>query len=105
MSQQRRLVRVAPSFFDRLDELLPAERSASGAPSATDFLLHDLPPIIDRLAERYEEATTIVPDAPGVRVHLTTGVLVGQLAIYATQAVDGAIEVIYLDIDNPPSLA
>jgi hypothetical protein len=47
---QRRLVRVAPSFFDRLDELLPGERTA-GQPSATDFLLHELPRIMDRLAQ------------------------------------------------------
>lgn len=54
---QRRLVRVAPSFFDRLDELLPGERTAAGQASATDFLLHELPRIIDRLAQDYESVT------------------------------------------------
>src|SRR5918994_1654836 len=61
---QRRLVRVAPSFFERLDELLPAERTAEGAPSTTDFLLHEIPQIIDRLARDYETATTVVPYCP-----------------------------------------
>lgn len=40
---QRRQVRVAPSFFDGLDELLPEERSATGGPSTADFLLHEFP--------------------------------------------------------------
>ena len=43
MSQRRR-VRVTEQFFERLDELLPADRSADGLPSATDFLLHELSP-------------------------------------------------------------
>jgi len=43
----RRQVRVAQSFFDRLDVLLPEERGEDGTPSTADFLLHELPPIID----------------------------------------------------------
>jgi hypothetical protein len=58
---QRLLVRVALSFFDRLDELLRPERTAEGTPSTTDFLLHEIPPIIDRLAQDYETATAAVP--------------------------------------------
>jgi hypothetical protein len=64
----RRIVRVVQEFFDRLDDLLPAERSATGAPSTTDFLLHDLPPVIDVLALNYDTVTTPVPSAPGVSV-------------------------------------
>ncbi len=103
MSHRRRLVRVAPSFFDRLDELLPEQRSATGVPSSTDFLLHEIPPIIDRLAGNYESVTLVVPEAPEVRVHLTTGALVPYMAIYTVLATDGAVEIIYLDIDDRPS--
>ena len=53
----RRQVRVTASFFERLDELLPAQRSATGTPSGTDFLLHEMPAIIDRLADAYETST------------------------------------------------
>ena len=49
----RRQVRVDPTFFDRLDELLAPERGSDGTPSTTDFLLHDLPVVIDLLAEDY----------------------------------------------------
>ena len=65
---KRRQVRVAPSFFDRLDELLPEERTATGKPSATDFLLHEIPTIIDRLAEEYERHTMVLTAAPEFRV-------------------------------------
>jgi hypothetical protein len=53
----RRQVRFAEQFFDRLDELLPPERPGDGGPSASDFLLHDLPNVIDALAESYEGVT------------------------------------------------
>ncbi len=45
-----RLVRFTQHFFDRPDELLPSSRGADGSPSATDFLLYDLPRIRDLLA-------------------------------------------------------
>lgn len=99
-SSSRRQVRVAPSFFDRLDELLPTERTAGGFPSATDFLLHEIPAIIDRLAEDYIGSTLAVEEAAPVRVLITAGVLVPYVAVYATLRVDGIVEVMYLDIDR-----
>jgi hypothetical protein len=99
---QRRQVRVAPSFFDRLDELLPEERSAVGVPSTADFLLHELPPLIDLLAEDYERATLAVPEVPDVRVLIATGVLVAHLVLYVVLGDDGAVEIIYLEIDDAP---
>lgn len=97
---QRRQVRVSPSFFDRLDQLLPEERSATGAPSTADFLLHEIPPLIDMLAGDYEETTLRIDAVPGVRVLIAAGVLVAHVAIYAVLATDGAVEIIYLEIDN-----
>lgn len=86
----RRQVRVAPSFFDRLDELLPEERSAVGVPSTADFLLHELPTLIDVLALDYEQATLAVKGVPEVRVLIATGLLVARLALYVVLGVDDA---------------
>jgi hypothetical protein len=97
---QRRQVRVTQSFFDRLDELLPEERGSSGAPSTADFLLHEIPTIIDRLAEDFETATLDVASVPAVRVLVTSGILVAYVAVYATLASDDAVEIIYLEIDT-----
>ncbi len=46
----RREVRVADSFFEELDDQLTAERGANGEPSATDFLVIDLPAIVEEFA-------------------------------------------------------
>ena len=97
---RRRLVRVTTSFFDRLDELLPEERDAAGSPSTADFLLHELPPIIDRLAEDFESATLAVEGVAGVRVLITAGRLVGYVAIYSILTAEGAVEIVYLEVDD-----
>ncbi len=97
---RRRQVRVAPSFFDRLDELLPKERSATGVASTADFLLHEMPPLIDLLALDYEAATLEVRDVPDVHVLIATGVLVAHVALYVVLADDDAVEIIYLEIDD-----
>ena len=96
----RRVVRVAQSFFDRLDQLLPAERTSSGVPSATDFLLHDLPAAIDRLADDYENVTLEIEEVPGVRVLIASGHLVERLALYTVLTSDESIEIIYLELDE-----
>ena len=92
----RRQVRVAPSFFDRLDELFPEERSPTGVASTADFLLHEMPPLIDLLALDYEAATLEVRDVPEVRVLIATGVLVAHVVL----GDDDAVEIIYLEIDD-----
>jgi hypothetical protein len=43
----RRIVRVTDAFFEQLDTQLGADRGPQGAPSATDFLVLELPPIVD----------------------------------------------------------
>jgi hypothetical protein len=96
----RRVVRVATSFFDRLDQLFPEERSVDGAPSATDFLLHDLPNIIDSLALNYLERTAIVQGREPIRVYLTGSILVSFVAIYAAEAADSSVDLLWIDIDR-----
>ena len=96
----RRQVRVTQPFFDRLDELLPEQRSAAGAPSSTDFLLHEIPAIIDRLADLYESSTTPLFEGSEIRVLITAGLLVNFMAVYVVLAPDGAVEMIYIEIDN-----
>jgi hypothetical protein len=97
---KRRIVRVAPSFFERLDELLPEERSVDGIPSTADFLLHDLPPIIESLADSATDVTTPIPDVAHIRVSVTAGMLVGFIAVYVSFRMDGSVDVLYLDIDR-----
>lgn len=94
----RRQVRVAPTFFDCLDELLPAQRGADGTPSATDFLLHEMPAIIDLLAEDFVGRTLPVADDSEIRVLITAGILTPFVSVYAVLATDEAVEIIYLEL-------
>ena len=78
---ERRRVRVAQAFFDRLDELLADERDVDGAPSSADFLLHDMPAVIDRLAESYESSTVPIAGGSEIRVLITSGHLIKHVGL------------------------
>ena len=72
-------------------------RDGEGSPSSADFLLHDMPAVIDRLARAYEASTAALEDGFDVRVLITAGVLVDFMAVYVTLASDGDVEIIYLE--------
>ena len=95
---ERRVVRVTEQFFDRLDQLLPAERSADGTPSAADFLLLVMPLIIEKLATDFEASTVPSPRTP-TRTLVTTSMLVSAIAVHVELIDDEAIEVFWLDLD------
>jgi hypothetical protein len=95
-----RLVRFNDSFFDDLDDQLPSERSASGSPSATDFLLYDLPRLRDTLAAHFDSATVPVPGYEPLRVLIAAGTLVASVALYALLGSNGDIFVVALEIEQ-----
>ena len=95
----RREVRVTDQFFDRLDDLLPSERSVDGQPSTTDSLPHEIPSVIELLASNFEQVTIPVVSGSDVRALITAGVFGEVLAFYVVLAADGWVEVRYLDID------
>ena len=99
-----RLVRFTESFFVDLDDQLPEERSASGAPSATDFLLYDLPRLRDALASGFEASTLPVPDLAPIRVLAGTGTLVAAAALYAFLDANDYVVVVSIDIEMYPEL-
>lgn len=93
-----REVRFVEQFFDQLETLLPAERSADGTPSITDFLLLELPAVRDRLAVDFK-GNTLPTDDPDVRVYVGAGVLVTRFAMFASLGRD-AVEVFWIVIDT-----
>jgi hypothetical protein len=94
-----RRVRFTEQFFNRLDSLLAEERSASGEPSVTDFIVHELPRIRDGLAEDFEANTMGTPD-PEVRAYMAGGVLFSSIAVYTAIDDDGDIHAFWLSIDR-----
>ena len=61
---ERREVRVADSFFARLDEQFGTERGPSGEPSATDFIVIDLPAIVELFATTFDDLPEAIPGLP-----------------------------------------
>lgn len=100
MTVDRRPVRVADSLFEQLDRLLPAERGAGGEPSVTDFLVLDLPAIVDRFAVDFDVLPEVIVGVPSGRVLVTTGGLVARIAVYGLEAVDGSIDLIGIDVET-----
>jgi hypothetical protein len=97
-------VRVSAGFFDQLDAQLAGDPTPTGAPSAADFIALDLPAIINRFAEDFDELPEAVEGVPGARMLLAPGILVYAFVVYGVLADDGAIDVIGISIDTrqPP---
>lgn len=68
----RRTVRIDSQFFAELDDQLGETRGPNGEPSATDFLLIDLPTIADGFAEAFDELPSLYPDRSDYRYLVTT---------------------------------
>ena len=92
-------VRVAESFFEQLDALLPADRGPNGEPSATDFLVIDLPAIVDQVATEFDDLPEIIEGVPSARMLINTGRLVNQFVVYGLEAPDGSVDLIGIDVE------
>jgi len=84
---------MSQTFFDRIDELLPEGRCGEGSPSSADFLLRDMPAVIDRLGLAYESSTAALAEGFDVRVLVTDSTLVDFMSLYVTLADNGDVEI------------
>lgn len=96
----RRVVRVSTEAFEQLDRQLGVERGSAGEPSATDFIVVDLPTIVERFATRFDELPEPVEGVASLRAVIGTGEVVRAFVAYGLLLDDGVIELIGLDIDN-----
>ena len=98
----RRVVRVQDVFYDDLDRQLGPERGPGERPSSTDFLRFDLVPLIELIAEGFDQLPEALPGHPEYRILVTSGRLVPRVSILAMRAPDGSVELIQLDLDLSP---
>ncbi len=96
----RRNVRVDAQFFAELDEQLHESRGPAGEPSASDFLVIDLPTISDAFAEHFDEFPSMYPDRDDYRYLVTTGKLVRAVLVVGQLVADGSIVLFSVDIDS-----
>lgn len=99
MATDRRVVRVSQAFFEQLDEQLGSDRGRHGEPSVTDFLVLDLPAIVDRFATDFDALPAAVRGVPSIRVLVATGRLVRAVAVLGLLTADDAVEIVDIEID------
>lgn len=95
----RRRVRVDPGFFDELDEQLGSDRGPDGEPSSTDFLVLDLPTIVERFAEDFDSLALAYPGRPDYRVLIAAGTLVATAVVIGQRVGDDTIVLLGIEID------
>ena len=96
----RRTVRIDTQFFTELDAQLDESRGINGEPSATDFLLIDLPTIAEVFAERFDELPTLYPNRTDYRFLVATGRLVHAAVVIGQLSADGTVVIFGIDIDQ-----
>lgn len=95
----RRTVRVTDAFFDQLDTYFRPDRGPQGEPSATDFIVLELPAIVERFATGFDELPEIVEGLPVGRMLITSGVLVRAVAVFGLATTGTTIDLIGLAIE------
>jgi hypothetical protein len=96
----RREVRVADSFFEELDTQLSAERGPNGEPSATDFIILDLPRIVEEFSLRFDGLPEAVPDVGAVRMLVGIGTLTIAYVVHGVETSTGRIELLGVELDQ-----
>jgi hypothetical protein len=90
---------VDQSFFDDLDRQLGSERGPNGEPSSTDFLVIDLPTVVDEFAEHFDVLAVAYTDRPDYRVLVVGGTLVAAAVVVGQLLVDDSIVLLGIEID------
>lgn len=96
----RRVVRVTAGFFVLLDRQLPDQRGPHGEPTAAEFAAGDLMDLVEEFATTWDTLAKPIRGRTDYRVLITTTHLVPYVSVYGQLSpVDGAVELIDIDID------
>jgi hypothetical protein len=96
----RRIVRASPAFFVDLDRQLGPDRGPHGEPSATDFLVIELPTVVERFATGFETLPEAVEGLAEARMVIGIGRVVPAFAVYGLLMNDDSVELIGIEIDT-----
>lgn len=95
----RRTVRVDQQFFAELDAQLGETRGPNGEPSASDFLLIELPTIAETFGERFDELLRLYPERDDYRYLVAGGRLVYAVVVVGQLVDDDTISLFGIEID------
>lgn len=100
MVGERRTVRVSPAAFDQLDSQLPQDRGPRGEASVGDFIVLELPAVVERFASGFEDLPEIIEGTPGGRMLIAPGLLVRAYVVYGILLDDDTVEIVGISIDS-----
>ena len=92
--------RASPAFFVDLDRRLGPDRGPHGQPSATDFLVIELPAVVEQFATGFDSLPEAVEGVAEARMVIGTGLLVRAFAVYGLLMSDDSVELIGIEIDT-----
>jgi len=95
----RRKIRVDSAFFDDLDNQLDADRGPNREPSSTDFIVIELPAIVDEFAQRFDELPLAYAGRPDYRVLVASGILVAGSVIVGQLVAENTIVLLGIELD------
>lgn len=95
----RRTVRVDQQFFTELDAQLGETRGPNGEPSASDFLLIELPTIAETFGERFDDLLRLYPERDDYRYLVAGGRLVYAVVVVGQLINDDTISLFGIEID------
>ena len=98
----RRIVKITTSFEADIDAQLPEERGADGQPSRLDFLLYELPTIMEVFATRYDQLPNVAGAPPNVKSFVGRGTLVAYYFVAGKLTEDATVELQLIDIEIGP---
>lgn len=92
-------MRASSAFFGDIDRQLGSDRGPNGEPSATDFLVIEVPAIVEKFATDFENLPVAVEGVVEARMALGTGHLVSAFAVYGLLMSDDSVELIGVEVD------
>ncbi len=76
------------------------DMAPSGEPSATDFIVIDLPAIVEEFATGFDDLSEAIAGIPAVRMFVGTGALVPAFVAQGIETADGVVHLVGIDIDS-----
>ena len=91
-------VRVSDSFFEELEAQLGVERGPAGEPSVTDFMVMDLPAIVERFASGFDTLPEAIGGVSSVRMFIGTATLVRAFVVHGVEVDGGIVELVGVEL-------
>ncbi len=96
---ERREVRVSEEFFVRLDEQLGVGRGPNGEPSASDFIVIELPALVEEFSAAFTDLPEAIAGVSSVRMFIGSGALARAFVVQGLETSAGFVELVGVDIE------